>query len=118
MNCAISALAFLTLALTQSFAQSTDEPYTFATLAGGGGYSTNATGTAARFWGPVAVAADGVGNVYVVENWNNSLSKVTPSGVATTLAGQPGSFGSAYGTGSAARFGFPNGVAVDSACNV
>jgi len=43
---------------------------------------------------------------------------VTPDGVVTTLAGQAGSWGSADGTGSAARFNGPCGVAVDSAGNV
>ena len=38
--------------------------------------------------------------------------------VVTTLAGSAGSLGSADGTGSAARFQRPDGVAVDSAGNV
>jgi sugar lactone lactonase YvrE len=38
--------------------------------------------------------------------------------VVSTLAGLPGILGSADGTGSAARFTNPNGVAVDSAGNV
>jgi hypothetical protein len=43
---------------------------------------------------------------------------VTPAGVVTTLAGLAGSFGSADGAGTAARFNGPAGVAVDSAGNV
>ena len=49
---------------------------------------------------------------------NNTIRKVTPAGVVTTLAGLAGSSGSADGTGSAARFDYPSGVAVDSAGNV
>ena len=41
-----------------------------------------------------------------------------PSGVVTTLAGSAGQTGSSDGTGSAARFDDPEGVAVDSAGNV
>src|SRR6266508_1816642 len=113
-----SVLALVALAITQSVAQSSYEPYTFTTLAGGGGYSTNAAGSAARFWGPAAVGVDSVGNVYVVENANHTISKVTPAGVVTTLAGMAAKFGSANGTGSAARFDSPLGAAVDSTGNV
>jgi hypothetical protein len=116
----VSALVFAALVLLprQSPAQTNYTPYIFTTLAGGGGYSTNVAGSAARFWNPIAVAADSAGNVYVAEQGNNSISKVTPAGVVTTLAGRPGSFGSVNGTGSAARFNGPSGVAVDSAGNV
>ncbi len=106
------------LSATPGLAQSTYEPYTFTTFAGGGGFSTNVAGSAARIWNPIAVAADGAGNVYVAEQYNHTVSKVTPAGVVTTLAGRPGSFGSANGTGSAARFNGPSGVAVDSVGNV
>src|SRR5438552_3658877 len=49
---------------------------------------------------------------------NSTIRKVTPAGVVTTLAGLAGSYGSADGTGSAARFYEPSGVAVDSGGNV
>src|SRR6058998_499874 len=101
-------LIVLVLTAIQSFAQSTYEPYTFTTLAGGGGFnSPDVPGTAARFVGPNGVAVDSAGNVYVTDTFNNAIRKVTPVGtnwVVTTLAGMPGSFGSADGTGSEARF--------------
>lgn len=83
------------------------------TLAGEAGESgsTDGTGSAARFAFPVAVAADGTGNVYVTDN--HTIRKITPAGVVTTLAGMPGISGSADGAGSAARFSFLSGVAVD-----
>src|SRR5690348_7898353 len=112
-----SALALLTLTALKSPAQSTYEPYTFTTFAGGGGYSTNAAGTAARFL-PLTVAVDSAGNIYVAEQGNNTITKVTPAGVVTTLAGQPGSFGSANGTGSVARFNAPSCAVVDNAGNI
>ncbi len=61
---------------------------------------------------------DGAGNVYVADSGNNTIRKVTPAGVVTTLAGLARHTGSADGTGSAARFLGPSGVAVDGAGNV
>ena len=111
-------------------AQSTYEPYTFTTLAGlaqfdlngdpVGDSSADGAGSEARFAGPSGVVADSTGTVYVADAHNNTIRKVTPAGVVTTLAGLagPDGSGSADGTGSAARFYGPSGVAMDSAGNV
>ena len=80
--------------------------------------SADGTGSAARFCQPDGVAMDGAGNLYVADKYNFTIRKVTPGGVVTTLAGLAGSRGYADGTGSAARFNYPEGVAVDSAGNV
>jgi hypothetical protein len=90
------------------------------TLAGTAGMqgSTDGTGAAARFSDPVGVAVDGAGNVYVADSGNNAIRKITPTGVVTTLAGTAGSTGSTDGTGAAARFNDPSGVAVDGAGNL
>ena len=102
---AIWAGILVALSATRCTAQSTYEPYIFTTLAGGGGFvSPDQTGTAARFGGPNGVAVDSIGNIYVADTGNAVIRKVTPQGVVTTLAGTPGSFGSADGTGSNARF--------------
>jgi len=88
------------------------------TLAGSGSSgSANGTGTAASFYHPTGVAVDGSGNVYVADEFNNLIRKITASGVVTTLAGS-GSQGSANGTGTAASFNNPHGVAVDGSGNV
>ena len=91
-----------------------------STLAGMPGFagSADGTGAAARFNAPEGVAVDGTGNVYVADTANDTLRKVTPAGVVSTLAGMPGFAGSADGTGAAARFNLPHGLAVDGTGNV
>jgi hypothetical protein len=90
------------------------------TLAGSAGQvgSVDGTGSAARFNNLTSVAVDSAGNVFVADYVNNTIRKVTPTGVVTTLAGSAGQVGSADGTGSAALFDHPRGVAVDGAGNV
>ena len=80
--------------------------------------SADGTNSAARFYWPWGVAVDTKGNVYVPDQGNCTIRRVTPVGtnwVVTTLAGKVGVAGSVDGTGSAARFTDPCGVAVDSA---
>jgi len=90
---------------------STGAVTTLAGLAGSSG-DTDGTGSAARFNNPSGVAVDSSGNVYVADTMNNTLRMVTASGVVSTLAGSPGTAGSADGTGSAALFYGPQGLAI------
>ena len=90
---------------------------TFAGKAGEIG-SADGTGSNARFSGPRGVAVDTAGNVYVADTFNNTIRKITPAAVVSTLAGLAGQTGSADGTGSAARFNRPRGLAVDPASNI
>jgi len=93
-------------------------PGTVITLAGSGtNGSNNGIGTAASFGSPAGVAVDGSGNVYAADLTNNMIRKITADGVVSTLAGS-GSDGSANGTGNAASFYYPSGVAVDGSGNV
>jgi len=57
------------------------------------------------------------GNLFVVGSGSNAVQRITPAGDVTTLAGS-GSSGTADGTGSNASFGFPQGIALDSAGNL
>jgi len=87
------------------------------TLAGSGRYGdTDATGGAAEFTYPTNIAVDALGNLYVSDYYNHRIRKVTPTGVVTTLAGS--SSGYADGTGSAAQFYFPDGIAIDASGNL
>jgi sugar lactone lactonase YvrE len=95
-------------------------PLTIITLAGSAGSSGSAdgTGSAARFNRPSDLAVDSAGNVYVTDTANETVRKITPAGVVTTLAGLPGTAGTADGAGSAAQFFSPTGIAVDSSGNI
>lgn len=74
---------------------------------------------------PLGGAADSSGNVYLADNTENVVWKISSSGTASILAGSPGQSGSTDGTGQAARFGTqacadcgsvgPIGLALDSA---
>ncbi len=92
---------------------------TYSTLAGYDGHGgADGSGSNAQFYSPMSVAADSAGNVYVADTANHTIRRITLSGVVSTLAGSAGLSGSADGTGSAARFNQPQGVAVDSFGNV
>jgi hypothetical protein len=86
---------------------------TFAGSAGVAG-SADGTGSGAQFNHPAGLAVDSSGNVYVADAANNTIRKISSTGVVTTLAGLAGSSGTQDGTGSGARFNNPGGLAVDS----
>ncbi|MDB5136183.1 MAG: type sorting protein [Mucilaginibacter sp.] len=77
------------------------------------------TGTAARFNGPNGIAVDAAGNMYVSDQNNNEIKKMTIAGVVTPLAGSTaGTAGTADGAGAAARFSAPRGITVDASGNL
>src|SRR5262249_40544742 len=86
---------------------------TWAGLANVASGSKDATGNTARFNNPASVAADSAGNVYVADRFNNTIRKINPVRVVSTMAGLSGSSDVTDGNGSIARFNRPRGVAVD-----
>ncbi len=85
-----------------------------STLAGSTGQSasTDGQGSAARFVDPAGIALDAAGNVYVSDGWSHTIRRITAGGLVTTFAGLAGQPGSQDGTGSAARFYLPAGLAI------
>ena len=73
--------------------------------------STDGIGANARFSFPEGVSTDAAGNAYVVSDC--TVRKITPDGTVTTIAGKYATPGSTDGTGAAARFNYPQGIAVD-----
>jgi sugar lactone lactonase YvrE len=89
------------------------------TLAGAAGQygGGDGTGANARFTDPYGIAVDGAGNLFVADSGNNAIRKVViATGAVTTLAGSGSpDYGTADGTGAAARFNSPYGIASDGA---
>lgn len=88
-------------------------------LAGGADNAVQADGqgSAARFWNITDATVDAAGNLYVSDA--NTVRKVTPSGLVSTVAGlASASAGSVDGSGAAARFGELLSVSLDASGNV
>ena len=87
------------------------------TLAGSGiaGFA-DGVGAAAQFHFPKEIKADAAGNLYVADDINHRIRKVTPTGTVSTIAGSVS--GSADGQGATATFNQPTGIAVDAAGNL
>src|SRR5208283_4303691 len=72
----------------------------------------------ARFSEPNGVAVDADGNIYVGDSLTDTVRRIDTNGTVTTLAGASETSGSGEGTGAAAQFFRPYGVAVDANKNV
>ncbi len=80
------------------------------TIAGSAG-SPGSTDTPPRFRFPGGITALG-GDLYVTDSENHTIRKVTTGGLVTTIAGDPGTTGSADGSGTTALFNNPQGIVV------
>jgi len=69
----------------------------------------DATDESAAFNNPSGVAVDASGNVYVADQGNSSLRKITPAGVVTTIVGNPS---------QTTILNYPSAIAIDKTGNV
>ena len=85
------------------------------------GNTTNATidgvGTNASFNGPLGLAVDSEGNIFVGEQTGYRVRKITPAGVVTTIAGS-GTATTVNGIGASASFNQVLGVTIDRFGNI
>jgi hypothetical protein len=61
-------------------------------------------GTDAQFWGPLALAVDKSGNIYVADDYHFCIRKITLDGTVSTFAGSPTERGYVDGPLLSARF--------------
>lgn len=102
-----------------------ETPWLTSTLAGKTGTASlvNATGSAAEFDYPTGIAIDSSGNLYVADDDNNVIRKVTPGGAVTTpygtYSGTTGTSGFVNGsTGNTSSFYAPRAITIDGSNNL
>ena len=76
--------------------------------------------TSASLYYPAGVAVDAAGNLYIADQYNHRIRKVSPSGIISTVAGiyPGGGFSGDGGPATSASLSLPTGVAVDAAGNL
>jgi len=80
--------------------------------------STDSASGAPLFNNPYGVAVDNLGNAYVADSSNNTIRKISPAGIVTTLAGTAGTSGSTDSAGGSPLFNRPSAIALDNVGNV
>jgi uncharacterized protein (TIGR03437 family) len=79
----------------------------------------NGPATGAELYYPCGVALDSGGNLYIADDSNHRIRKVSSTGIITTVAGNGGYYPSGdNGPATSAQLNFPGGAAVDSAGNL
>ena len=87
-----------------------------STFAGNVPGNADGIGMSAQLMNPSGIAIDKQGNLYVADQINHRIRKITPAGIVTTLAGSTPGYADGAGTG--AQFYRPVGVVVDAQGNV
>ncbi len=68
---------------------------------------------------PADLTADGAGNVYIADTWNNRIRRIDAKGIITTVAGiGDGTYTGGSGPAVEAALDWPSSVAVDSTGNL
>ncbi|MCD6011463.1 MAG: Leucinerich repeat protein-like protein [Flavipsychrobacter sp.] len=91
------------------------------TIAGNGGAGFSGDGfhaVSAQLWGPIEVALDKSGNVYINDHNNYRIRKVNTIGVITTVAGTGTAGNSGNGSVATSADIFARGMAVDHRYNI
>jgi hypothetical protein len=74
-------------------------------------------GAQAKFCHPGPMTTDSAGNLYVADNYNFMVRKVTPDGIVSTVAGN-GTYGFADGDAKKSTFTYISGITLDSDKNI
>ncbi|MEO6995307.1 MAG: matrixin family metalloprotease, partial [Lacunisphaera sp.] len=90
------------------------------TVAGLSGQTGNAdgSGTAALFNDPTGIFSTAAGGLSVTDNANGTIRRITAAGLVSTFAGSSLNRGNSDGTGTAATFSSPIGIAQDASGNL
>ncbi|WP_109832254.1 NHL domain-containing protein [Reichenbachiella versicolor] len=89
----------------------------FAGMVGQPGNS-GGTGTSARFRSPNGMTIDAAGNLYVCDQGNHAIRKITPTGEVSVYAGSlTGTSGYVEGALTVARFNQPTDIVMDGSGN-
>ena len=91
-----------------------------STVAGGGSdLGDGGPATATQLYWPEGLAVDSAGNLYIADEGDNRIRKVTAAGIISTIAGDgTAGFGGDGGLATAAQLYDPNDVAIDSVGNI
>ncbi|WP_412850400.1 T9SS type A sorting domain-containing protein [Chryseobacterium sp. PMSZPI] len=106
----------LTLGLMALFIYSSVQAQTVTTIAGSTSGYADGNGTAAQFKNPSWLCSDSNGNLYISDNANHRIRKITPQGQVSTLAGSTSGY--ADGIGTAAQFNSTSGICIDGSGNL
>jgi M6 family metalloprotease-like protein len=113
-----SASPTMSFLVGSGFTNATYYDWSVAVGQPGGAGCMDGPGGAARFFNPAGVAIDSEGNCYVADSSNAVIRRVSPAGVATTIAGRIGSPAYCDGSGDSARFLRPSRLVLDGRGNL
>jgi hypothetical protein len=113
-------MAAVLLAWMAQTAAASVASYSLSPFAGTGvaGPPSGGSATSSQLNGPDAVAVDSSGDVYIADDDNNEVEKVTPAGVLSIIAGDGTCGLPTAGLATNSELCEPAGVAVDAAGNV